>query len=81
MVKRLSIAVFCGLFLMTAGFTHRAEAQGNPTNDILQLVNQVRAEYGLPAVVNVPQATQRIADGQIIQVDGTRGQVRLQPVA
>lgn len=50
MVKRLSIAVFCGLFLMTAGFTHRAEAQGNPTNDILQLVNQVRAEYGLPAV-------------------------------
>jgi len=37
----------------------------------------VAREYGLPAVVNVPQATQRIQDGQIIGVDGTRGQVTL----
>jgi phosphoenolpyruvate-protein kinase (PTS system EI component) len=37
----------------------------------------VAREYGLPAVVNVPQATQRIRDGQIIRVDGTRGQVTL----
>ncbi len=37
----------------------------------------VAREYGLPAVVNVPQATQRIRDGQIIRVDGTRGQVFL----
>jgi phosphoenolpyruvate synthase/pyruvate phosphate dikinase len=37
----------------------------------------VAREYGLPAVVNVAQATQRIQDGQLIQVDGTRGQVIL----
>ena len=37
----------------------------------------VAREYGLPAVVNVPQATQRIRDGQEITVDGTRGTVRL----
>ena len=37
----------------------------------------VAREYGLPAVVNVPRATQRIRDGQIIRVDGTRGQVTL----
>lgn len=37
----------------------------------------VAREYGLPAVVNVPQATQRIRDGQQIHVDGTRGNVLL----
>jgi len=37
----------------------------------------VAREYGLPAVVNAPQATQRIKDGQMIQVDGGRGQVLL----
>jgi phosphohistidine swiveling domain-containing protein len=37
----------------------------------------VAREYGLPAVVNAPQATQRIKDGQRIQVDGSRGQVLL----
>ena len=37
----------------------------------------VAREYGLPAVVNVPQATQRIRDGQEITVDGTRGTVSL----
>jgi pyruvate,water dikinase len=41
----------------------------------------VAREYGLPAVVNVTQATQRIRDGQAIQVDGTRGQVMLEPTA
>lgn len=37
----------------------------------------VAREYGLPAVVNVPQATQRIRDGQLLQVDGTQGKVWL----
>jgi pyruvate,water dikinase len=37
----------------------------------------VAREYGLPAVVNVPQATQRIQDGQMIRVDGTNGRVWL----
>lgn len=37
----------------------------------------VAREYGLPAVVNVPQATQRIRDGQTIRLNGTSGQVVL----
>ncbi|MCA9865927.1 MAG: LysM peptidoglycan-binding domain-containing protein, partial [Anaerolineales bacterium] len=46
----MSIAAWCGMLLIAVGFTGRAEAQGSPTNDILQLVNQVRAEYGLPSL-------------------------------
>jgi len=33
----------------------------------------VAREYGLPAVVNVPDATRRIRDGQVVVVDGTAG--------
>jgi pyruvate,water dikinase len=35
----------------------------------------VAREYGIPAVVNVAGATDRIADGQMIVVDGTAGRV------
>ena len=34
-------------------------------------------EYGLPAVLGVKDATRLIKDGQIIEVDGTSGTVRL----
>jgi pyruvate,water dikinase len=34
-------------------------------------------EYGLPAVLNVRGATTRLHDGQLVEVDGTRGRVRL----
>jgi pyruvate,water dikinase len=37
----------------------------------------VAREYGLPAVVNLPQATQLIADGRMIRVDGSTGRVTL----
>jgi rifampicin phosphotransferase len=37
----------------------------------------IAREYGLPAVVNVSQATQRIRDGQIIRVDGASGRITL----
>lgn len=37
----------------------------------------VAREYGIPAVVNVPQATRRIIDGQTITVDGTTGRVKI----
>lgn len=37
----------------------------------------VAREYGLPAVVNVPQATRKIVDGQTITVDGTTGRVTI----
>lgn len=37
----------------------------------------VAREYGLPAVINVPQATRKIRDGQTITVDGSSGRVTL----
>jgi pyruvate,water dikinase len=39
----------------------------------------IAREYGLPAVVGVDSATQRIQDGQRIRVDGTHGYVVLLP--
>ena len=38
----------------------------------------VAREYGLPAVVNVPDATRLIRDGQTVTVDGTAGRVYLE---
>jgi len=37
----------------------------------------IAREYGLPAVLNVAQATRRIRTGQLIRVDGSRGTVQL----
>jgi pyruvate,water dikinase len=39
----------------------------------------VAREYGLPAVVGVEQATNLIADGQHIRIDGTHGHIELLP--
>ena len=39
----------------------------------------VAREYGLPAVVGVEHATQRIGDGQRIRVHGTDGYVEILP--
>ena len=36
-------------------------------------------EYGLPAVVNVPDVLRHLEEGQKITVDGTRGAVWLDP--
>jgi LysM repeat protein len=47
MGRRTSLTALCGILILLVGFTGKAEAQGGPTNDVLQLVNQVRAEYGL----------------------------------
>ena len=41
----------------------------------------VAREYGIPAVVGVPDATERIATGQRIEVDGSAGTVALRPAA
>ncbi len=40
----------------------------------------VAREYGIPAVVGTGSATTTIRDGQMVEVDGTRGVVRLSPV-
>jgi pyruvate,water dikinase len=37
----------------------------------------VAREYGIPAVVNVGPATKLIKTGQMIQVDGNKGIVRI----
>jgi pyruvate,water dikinase len=37
----------------------------------------IAREYGIPAVVAVDQATQRIKDGQRIRVHGTEGYVEV----
>ena len=37
----------------------------------------VAREFGIPAVVNVPGATERLRPGQLIEVDGTTGEVSL----
>ncbi len=37
----------------------------------------VAREYGIPAVVNLGDATRRIRTGQLLEVDGTRGLVRV----
>ncbi len=37
----------------------------------------VAREYGLPAVVSVPEATRRIETGQRVRIDGTQGTVEI----
>lgn len=39
----------------------------------------VAREYGLPAVVGVDRATQRLHNGQRIRLDGTTGRIDLLP--
>ena len=37
----------------------------------------VAREYGVPAVVNIADATRSIADGQTLHVDGNQGTVSI----
>ena len=37
----------------------------------------VAREYGVPAVANIPNATRRIADGQMLRVDGNKGTISI----
>jgi len=45
------------------------------TGGLLSHAAVVAREYGLPAVMGVPDATRQLQDGQIVQVDGTVGLV------
>ena len=56
------------LFLRAAGLV--MEVGGAMAHGAL-----VAREYGIPAVVGVPHATERISTGMRITVDGTRGTV------
>ncbi|WP_458190690.1 PEP/pyruvate-binding domain-containing protein [Haladaptatus sp. NG-WS-4] len=65
------------LFLNAAGLV--SEVGGAVSHGAL-----VAREYGLPAVVSVPEATKRIRTGQRIRIDGSSGTVELldtQPAA
>lgn len=58
------------LFLNAAGMV--VEVGGQISHGAL-----VAREYGLPAVVSVPEATRRIETGQRVRIDGTRGTVEI----
>ncbi|MFC6837907.1 PEP/pyruvate-binding domain-containing protein [Halomarina ordinaria] len=58
------------LFLNAAGLV--SEVGGRMSHGAL-----VAREYGLPAVVSVPDATRRITTGQRVRVDGSTGRVEL----
>ncbi|WP_197520528.1 NAD-dependent epimerase/dehydratase family protein [Mycobacterium sp. E2479] len=45
--------------------------------DMLSHAAIVAREFGVPAVVNTLIATQRLKDGQLVEVDGTAGTVRI----
>ncbi|MEO7664971.1 MAG: PEP-utilizing enzyme [Candidatus Limnocylindrales bacterium] len=47
------------------------------TGGMLSHAAVVAREFGLPAVTAVAGATGRISDGQLVEIDGTRGTVRL----
>ncbi len=60
------------LFLLAAGLV--METGGYLSHGAI-----VAREYGIPAVINVPQATQHIVDGSTILLDGAQGTVHLAP--
>lgn len=47
------------------------------TGGVLSHAAVVAREFGLPAVVGATGATERIADGRLVEIDGTAGTVRL----
>jgi rifampicin phosphotransferase len=47
------------------------------TGGVLSHAAVVAREFGLPAVVGATEATTRIADGRVVEIDGTAGTVRL----
>jgi rifampicin phosphotransferase len=55
----------------------RAAAIVTDAGGILSHCAVVAREYGIPAVVGARAATRSIRDGQRVEVDGTRGTVRI----
>jgi pyruvate,water dikinase len=54
-----------------------ASAVVTETGGVLSHAAVVAREYGIPAVLNVTEATRRVRDGQLVEVDGSRGIVRI----
>jgi pyruvate,water dikinase len=55
-----------------------AKAVVTDVGGLLSHTSIVAREYGIPAVIGTGVATQRIADGQIVTVDGDRGRIVLE---
>jgi phosphohistidine swiveling domain-containing protein len=47
------------------------------TGGLLSHAAVICREYGIPAVLAIPRATERIRDGQTVEIDGGRGSVEL----
>lgn len=69
-VARASNPGWVPLFGIAGGFV-------TDTGGVLSHAAVVAREYGVPAVVGTGDATARIRDGQIVELDGTTGFVRL----
>jgi rifampicin phosphotransferase len=69
-VARASNPGWVPLFAIAGGFV-------TDTGGVLAHAAVVAREYGVPAVVGTGDATSRIQDGQIVEIDGTTGFVRL----
>jgi pyruvate,water dikinase len=54
-----------------------ASAVITETGGVLSHAAVVAREYGIPAVLNVTDAARIIRDGQLIEVDGSAGVVRM----
>ena len=54
-----------------------ASAIVTETGGILSHAAVTAREYGTPAVLGVENATRTIRDGQILEVDGNRGTVKI----
>ena len=48
--------------------------------DNFQHASLIAREYGIPCVIQTKEATAKIADGQLIEVNGTAGTVTLNPM-
>ena len=69
-VARASNPGWVPLFAIAGGFV-------TDSGGVLSHAAVVAREFGLPAVVGTGDATSRIADGRIIEIDGTTGYVRI----
>jgi len=56
----------------------RASAVVTDVGAVTSHSSVVAREYGIPAVVGTQDGTRRIADGQVITIDGSRGEVYLE---
>lgn len=69
-VARASNPGWVPLFAIAGGFV-------TDTGGVLSHAAVVAREFGVPAVVGTGDATARIEDGRIVEIDGTTGYVRL----